>query len=206
LNLSAPIFLLYPFFIAPDTAQWLAFAFNLVYLFLAVRGSAWCWLWGFFGTGFQLFVCLDANLKSDAFLQIYYLFSATYGFWTWQSAHQSQPDIFKVETRPLSTHLKILGFGMLLVFPLGYMWQTAAWRYPDALLTIFSIFTTFLTAKKILEAWLYWFIIDTAYIYIYYSQEKELLALLSLVYAVFSILGFRTWRLKMKVVENTPAS
>ncbi len=71
---------------ATDLVQILAFMFNLLYVVLASRGNVWCWVSGFIGTLFQFFVCLEADLKSDAALQVYYLFSAIYGWLSWQNA------------------------------------------------------------------------------------------------------------------------
>lgn len=180
-----------PFAILSDTFQWMAFIFNLIYIVLASKGNAWCWVWGFFGTIFQFIVCLDAGLKSDAALQIYYSFSAIYGWINW---HKKNNEYLQVSTLPLSMHLKIILIGVGLALPLGYFWQVAAFRYADAMLTAFSILTTFLTARKILESWLYWIVIDLSYAFIYYERDKNLLAILSILYFAFSIRGYLVWK------------
>jgi nicotinamide mononucleotide transporter len=178
-----------------DAFQWLAFGFNLIYVILASRGNIWCWVWGFFGTLFQFIVCFDANLKSDALLQIYYSFSAIYGWLSWQS--EPQANSFTVKSIPLSIHALVLLLGISLAIPLAQFWHIAAFRYEDALLTAFSILTTILTARKILESWIYWLVIDFTYIFIYTDRGKPLLALLSIIYFLFSIKGYYTWK-KMK--------
>ena len=177
---------------ATDLTQWLAFVFNLAYVFLAARTNQWCWFWGFWGCLCQGIVCIDANLKSDAILQTYFAGSAIYGWFSWRErADGSQ---LPVSSPPLSMHLKFVLIGVLFALPLGYFWHTAAFRYEDALLTSFSILTTFLTARKILESWFYWLIIDGMYAVIYYERDKVLLAILALVYFFFSIRGYLSWR------------
>ena len=190
-----------PFAFLADSMQWLAFGFNFVYVMLAARGNVWCWVWGFFGTLFQFVVCLDADLKSDAALQIYYSFSAIYGWYSWQSKTPSAPpsqlnrDVpFSAKTLPLSMHALIGLLGVAMALPLGYLWCTAAFRYEDAFLTAFSIITTFLTARKYLESWLYWLVIDFSYALIYFERDKYLLALLSIIYFIFSIKGYFYWK------------
>lgn len=175
-----------------DIVQWLAFGLNIVYVLLAARGNAWCWVWGFFGTIFQFIVCLDADLKSDAALQIYYSFSAIYGWLSWQKKVDTAA--LQVTSAPLSTHLKIGLLGIALAIPLGYFWHKAAFRYEDATLTAFSIITTFLTARKIIESWLYWIVIDFSYMLIYFDRDKQLLAVLSLIYCIFSVRGYFAWK------------
>jgi nicotinamide mononucleotide transporter len=189
-----------PVFLPTDYVQWLAFGFNLMYVILASRGNAWCWGWGFFGTIFQFIVCVDADLKSDAALQIYFTFSAIYGWLSWQK--KTNGSELTISALPLSMHALLIAFGILLALPLGYYWHTAAFRYEDALLTIFSIITTFLTARKILESWLYWMIIDAGYIFIYGERDKHLLAILSIVYLLFSIRGYFYWKKQTQWVAH----
>ena len=186
-----------PFAFMEDAVQWLAFGFNLMYVILAGRGNVWCWVWGFFGTIFQFIVCLDADLKSDAALQVYYSFSAIYGWFSWQS--KGSEKTFSIKTLPLSNHLLIWVLGAALALPLGYFWHTAAFRYEDAFLTAFSVLTTFLTAKKYRESWLYWIVIDLSYAWIYLDRDKYLLAILSVIYFLFSVRGYFYWH---KILPN----
>ncbi len=180
-----------PYAVLADTFQWLAFAFNIMYVILAAKGNVWCWVWGFFGTIFQFIVCLDADLKSDAALQVYYSFSAIYGWMNWSKKNDS---VLSISTLPMSMHVKIILIGIALALPLGYYWHIAAFRYADSILTVFSILTTFLTARKILESWLYWLLIDLSYAFIYYERDKFILAFLSLIYFSFSIRGYLNWK------------
>ena len=186
-----------PFAFLADSIQWLAFTFNFMYIMLATRGNVWCWVWGFFGTLFQFVVCVDAELKSDAALQIYYSFSAIYGWYSWKSKTANKGTTitpFPTKTLPLSNHALIWLLGTAIALPLGYLWHTAAFRYEDAFLTAFSILTTFLTARKVLESWLYWLVIDLSYAFIYFERDKYLLALLSVIYFIFSIKGYFYWK------------
>lgn len=181
-----------PFAMMADTIQWLAFGFNILYVVLAARGNAWCWVWGFFGTIFQFIVCLDADLKSDAALQIYYSFSAIYGWISW---HKKEHDVvLPVSSLAPSTHIKLGLLGIAIAIPLGFFWHSAAFRYVDSTLTAFSILTTFLTARKILESWFYWIVIDLSYAFLYFERDKHLLVILSLIYFIFSIRGYLNWK------------
>lgn len=187
-----------PFSVLDDAAQWLAFGLNLAYVVLAGRGNVWCWFFGFFGTIFQFVVCMDAELKSDAALQVYYAFSAIYGWYSWQERNEEGVPL-DISRIPLSMHLKIGLIGTLIAIPLGLYWQSAAFRFEDAFLSVFSIITTFLTARKVLESWLYWLVIDFSYALIYFGRDKYMLGVLSLIYFVFSVRGFYMWRKTLKM-------
>jgi nicotinamide mononucleotide transporter len=183
-----------PLDLLDDAAQWLAFGLNLAYVVLAGRGNAWCWVFGFCGTIFQCIVCLDANLKSDAALQIYYAFSAIYGWYNWQRQNADGSAAVSVQSYPLSRHLKIGLLGTAVALPLALYWQSAAFRYEDAFLAVFSVATTILTARKVLESWLYWLVIDGFYALIYFERDKYMLATLSVIYFIFSLRGYFSWK------------
>ena len=187
-----------PFSALDDAAQWLAFGLNLAYVVLAGRGNIWCWFFGFFGTIFQFVVCVDADLKSDAALQVYYAFSALYGWYSWQERNEDGAPL-NISRIPLSMHLKIGVIGSAVAIPLGFYWQSAAFRFEDAFLAMFSIITTFLTARKVLESWFYWIIIDFSYAFIYGSRDKYIMAVLSIIYFIFSIRGYFLWRKTLKM-------
>ncbi len=183
-----------PLDLLDDAAQWLAFGLNLAYVVLAGRGNVWCWVFGFCGTIFQCIVCMDANLKSDAALQIYYAFSAIYGWYNWQRQNADGSAAVLIQSYPLSSHLKIGLLGTAIALPLALYWQSAAFRYEDAFLAVFSVATTVLTARKVLESWLYWLVIDGFYVLIYFERDKYILAALSIIYFVFSLHGYFSWK------------
>ena len=193
-----PILKILPIPALDDAAQWLAFGLNLAYVVLAGRGNAWCWFFGFFGTIFQFVVCVDAELKSDAALQVYYALSAIYGWYSWQARNEDGAPL-NISRLPLSMHLKLGLVGAAVAIPLGFYWQSAAFRFEDAFLAVFSIMTTFLTARKVLESWLYWLVIDFSYALIYLDRDKSILGALSLIYFIFSIRGFYIWRKSLKM-------
>jgi nicotinamide mononucleotide transporter len=180
-----------PLNLLDDAAQWLAFGLNLMYVILAGRGNAWCWLFGFCGTIFQCIVCVDANLKSDAALQIYYAFSAMYGWYAWRRKNADGSVGLSIRSYPLSIHVKIGLLGSAIAFPLALYWQSAAFRFEDAFLAVFSVITTILTARKVLESWM---IIDGFYAIIYFERDKYLLATLSVIYFIFSVRGYFSWK------------
>ncbi|MFM2267278.1 MAG: nicotinamide mononucleotide transporter PnuC [Bacteroidota bacterium] len=184
--------------------QWAAFLLNSIYIWLASHERSSCWIFGFFGTIATFFVSLNANLKSDATLQIYYGFSAVYGWLSWQGkvsflgVQKPKDDLpLQVSSMAWRDHLLIILIGALASNLLGNLWSSAAWRYGDAFLTTFSVIATLLTARKIVETWVYWVVIDAGYAIIYGERGVYLLALLSIVYTFFSVKGYFNWKKKI---------
>jgi len=53
-------------------------------------------------------------------------------------------------------------------------------------------------ARKILENWLYWFVIDVVSIWLYFSRELYFSVLLFCFYLVMIGIGYRSWRASMR--------
>jgi nicotinamide mononucleotide transporter len=70
----------------------------------------------------------------------------------------------------------------------------AAYPYIDSLTTWSAIWATFLVARKVLENWWYWLVIDIASIAIYWARDLHLTSLLFVVYVLMIPFGIRAWR------------
>jgi len=59
-----------------------------------------------------------------------------------------------------------------------------------------------MVARKILENWLYWLVIDSVSIYLYLDRELYLTALLFAVYLVIVLFGYRKWLLHYRATSG----
>ena len=77
-------------------------------------------------------------------------------------------------------------------------YTNAAFPFLDALTTFGAIVTTYMVAKKIIENWIYWFVIDSISIYLFYSRELYLTSILFFIYLIIIIFGYKSWNKKLK--------
>jgi len=69
----------------------------------------------------------------------------------------------------------------------------AKFPYIDSMTTWSAIWATFLVARKVLENWWYWLVIDTVSIFIYWARDLELTSLLFVIYVVLVPIGLLSW-------------
>lgn len=168
---------------------------GIAYLLLAVRENLWCWYAAFFSTAIFLYLFWQVGLLMESGLQVYYLAMAVYGWWQWQ--HGSGEDGELAITRwGARQHLSALALILLASTISGWAlasYTGAALPYLDSFTTWGSILTTWMVARKVLENWLYWLVIDSVSIYLYLDRELYLTALLFAVYLVIVLFGYRKW-------------
>jgi nicotinamide mononucleotide transporter len=71
---------------------------------------------------------------------------------------------------------------------------TAPFPYLDAFTTWGSVITTWMVARKVLENWLYWLLVDCVMVYLSYVAGLPATTLLFVIYLGIVIAGFLAWR------------
>ncbi len=181
----------------------------MAYIALAANERILCWYAAMIGNVLFIVLFLDASLYTKVLLRAYYLVMAFYGVYQWKRGSFHGKKGLPIRTLPLSYHLiAILGcLGIGLGTGLYLESATdAAMPYLDATTTVFSLFTTWMVARKYLENWLYWIAIDGASIYLYASQGLGQTALLYGVFTAMAIWGVFNWRRHYRQQQNEKES
>ena len=90
-----------------------------------------------------------------------------------------------------------VGRNLLLSLVNGYWLShhtSAAWPYVDSFMTWASVITTWMVARKILENWIYWMVIDSLSIPLYINRGLYLTAILFVGYVIIVVFGYLGWR------------
>ena len=172
------------------------------YLLLAVRQIIWCWLAWILSSLLYLYVMFNAGLYMEAALQIFYVAMGLYGWMQWRKG--GTEDHLVVRRWGLGNHLFAVSVILILTLLSGEVlsnYTTAAMPFMDALTTWGAIVTTYMVAKKLIENWIYWFVIDSISIYLFISRELYFTAVLFFVYLFIIIIGYRSWK-QMELVQG----
>jgi len=183
--------------------QWweiLAVVLAVAYLVLAIRQNIWCWAAAALSTLLYLFIMYQARLYMESVLQVFYLLMAAYGWYQWRRGG-ADGEALTVTTWPARYHLLAVGSVLLLVYISGELltrYSDAALPFLDSLTTWGAVVATFMVTRKILENWIYWFVIDAVSIALYIQRDLFFTAALFLVYLVMIVIGYRSWRASMQ--------
>ena len=187
--------------------QWLellAVALAVLYLLLAIRQNIWCWAAAAVSTVLYLFIMYHARLYMESALQVFYLAMAAYGWYQWRLGGADHAGV-RVTTWHWRTHLLAAVVVFALVYSSGFLlerYSDAALPFADAFTTWAAVVATWMVARKILENWIYWFVIDAVSVYLYLSRELYFTAALFVAYLVMIVFGYRSWRRSM--LEQAP--
>ncbi|SVB27001.1 uncharacterized protein METZ01_LOCUS179855, partial [marine metagenome] len=166
-----------------NLAEIIGVMFAIGYLLLAVRQIIWCWLAWILSSLLYLYVMFNAGLYMEAALQIFYVAMGLYGWMQWSKGGTEEHLV--VRRWGLGNHLFAVSVILILTLLSGEVlsnYTTAAMPFMDALTTWGAIVTTYMVAKKLIENWIYWFVIDSISIYLFMSRELYFTAVLFFVY------------------------
>ena len=172
-----------------------AVVFAVAYLVLAVRENSLCWYAAGISTLIFLFIFWDVKLYMESGLQIYYLAMAFYGWYQWRGANRETTSL-RVSKWRAKQHVIALALIATLTFISGSLLNSgtdANLPYLDSFTTWASVVTTFMVARKILENWFYWLVIDSVSIYLYFDRELYFTSLLFAIYIVIIFFGWFAW-------------
>ena len=187
----------------------------MAYVILAAREHILCWPAALISTLLYTIIFYEFYLWMDSLLQVYYFAMAIYGFYCWRQTTNTvgksngggfnegnnRPVVLAIHQQSLITHLTAISLLAGLSLVLGYFMANhtpTSFPYLDATTTVFAVYATYLVTQKVLENWLYWIVIDLVSIYIYIEKGLTPTAMLFVVYVVVAVMGYFTWRAKLK--------
>lgn len=183
-------------------AAWelLAVLCALIYLALAMLEKISCWYFAFVSTAIYTVIFWKVSLLMESALQIYYLLMAVFGWWQWRQS-KDKTEALKIHCWSWRQHIVAIALILVLTVASGTLLQQfsqAAMPFLDSFTTWAAVVTTYMVARKVLENWIYWFVIDGISIYLYLDRGLIFTAALFVLYEVMVVVGFWHWRKQMQ--------
>jgi nicotinamide mononucleotide transporter len=167
----------------------------VIYLVLVIREHPACWPAAILSSLIYVALLGEQQLYMEAALQVFYVAMAVYGWRAWRPA--AEGGALVVHVWPWRWHAGALLLVGLLSLVSGWLLETntaAALPYLDSAITWSSLLATWMVARKVLENWLYWFVIDSLSLAVFLNRGLYLTAALFGLYLVLIVIGYRRWR------------
>ena len=187
-------------------AHWLDItttALGLAYILLEYKANVWMWVVGFFMQSLGIVLYYQKGLYADCGMEFYYLAMTIYGFVAWMRHKQKTADL-PIRHMPKNTALAWIGIGLgawLVIYLILSNFTNSTVPIADAFTTAFSIVGIWALARKYLEQWFVWIVVDIVTSVLYYHKDIPFKASLYALYVVIAVLGYFKWRKMMEKTE-----
>lgn len=180
----------------------LGFTIGLLYLWWEYHADAKVWIASVVMPAISMWIYYSKGLYADFGINIYYLLIAVYGFVSWtRGSSKSKDGSLRI------THIGWLT-GVAAVCATLLLWWFIWWilvTFTDSTVPVADAFTTSLSivglwmlARKYVEQWLAWFVVDIVCCALYYYKGINFYCILYGIYTIVALLGFRKWLRMMK--------
>ena len=183
----------------------LAVLLAIAYLLLAIRQDPLCWLAAALSTLIYLVLMYRVELYMQTLLQLFYLYMAAYGYWSWRHGGEEHASgELSVRQWNIRQHFLSVASILFLTGIIGYLMTEhtgANQAYLDTFISLSAMLTTWMVTQKILDNWLYWIVIDSLSVWLYLEADLYFTAGLYVFYTLMCIFGYREW--KKTLIEQT---
>jgi nicotinamide mononucleotide transporter len=184
---------------------------GIAYIFFSIKQHRVTWILGFLTSVFYIYVFFVSKFYADMALQGYYVFISIYGWLLWVRGDRKNGTIVAVKVSNWSIGLiwKLLLVSALLFGALWFLLKFATDSpvpVGDAFTTALSIVATWMLAKKIIEHWLIWVVVDAVSLALYLYKGLYATSILFAVYTLAAIWGYYEWKKDLNEDEYRPAT
>ncbi len=170
------------------------------YTFLAAFEKRIGWIFAIVSSLLMMAIYVHRNYTGQVLLNGYYVAMGFYGWVAWGRDDAS----ILITRKPWMFHLVAVASCLVLSALVGWVFKRYALSespYMDAWVTVFSVLATWMMARKLLENWIYWCLVDGVAITLYVTAEPPLVpyALLFSTYVVLSAVGWWKWSRSFKL-------
>jgi len=176
-------------------------------VWLTMRQHILCFPVGLINVIISLFLFYGQLLYADALQQIVYIILISYGWYKWMKGTDKQSS-FPVTRLTLSTATGLLILTGISTIVLAYIlnrFTNATYPWFDSFATSTAFAAQYLVARKKIENWYLWIVVNVSYILIYFQKELYLYIALFIIYLFLSFAGLYSWRKDLQTIKSNPA-
>ncbi len=185
--------------------EWSSAVLGAAYTFLAAFEKRIGWVFAVISSVMFVVYFYHRNYLGQVALNAFYVLMGFYGWFSWGRDDSAIP----VTRKPLLFHVFALVVALLCTALLAWVFEHFQWSESprmDAWVGVFSALATWMMAKKMIENWLYWCIVDGVAITMFATADPPMnaYALLFAAYVVLSAVGWWRWSRALHVAADRP--
>ncbi|MBK8845279.1 MAG: nicotinamide mononucleotide transporter [Bacteroidetes bacterium] len=162
---------------------------------LTAKGNIFNFPVGIVNVLITAYIVFINGLYADVVQQFFYLIVLVIGWLSWNKSHQQEQQQFYHST----INERILYFVAIVILSaclsvLLYRFNPNAYLLLDAAGTAMAIIAQYMIARKKIENWYLWLIVNSLYTYLFFAKELYAYCGLSIIYFFLAIVGLLAWK------------
>jgi nicotinamide mononucleotide transporter len=183
-----------------------AFVVSVVGVWLTTARSLWNYPFSLLSVALYAVFFYRLKLYADMGLQVIFAGTLVYGLWQWLNGRSVTGELLVARIGGVEMRLG-LGLGLVLGASLGFVLHTytdASLPWADSLLFAASLVASVWAARRYVESWWAWVIIDVLYVGLYVAKQAYPTAVLYAGFVGLAVVGLRRWQLALASQQRAP--
>ena len=182
-----------------------AVVLGLISVWLVIRQNVICYPLGIISVFIYIFIFYEVKLYADMGLQVFFVILQAYGWYEWLygGVNKTKLTVRRASRRTRATLFLFTVSGSAVLGYLLHRYTDAAVPFVDSTLTVMSMAGQWLVARKYIENWNVWMVVNIGSIAMYGYKDLYFTMILYAVYFGLAIVGYREWKKElMSGVQN----
>ncbi len=174
--------------------------FGIISVILTVKENIWCWSFGIVNVLLFAWIFFQSAIYGQMILQFFFLALILYGWYEWAYGGDDNKNILvsKITKKQILYSIPVT-FLLIVLLDKSILLISEKGKFTilDSIITGLSFTAQFLLAKKVLENWLVWIIIDILSIYLFIQTGLYKIGFFYFILLILAASGYITWKRKL---------
>jgi nicotinamide mononucleotide transporter len=173
-----------------------AFIVSVVGVWLTTARSLWNFPFSLLSVALYGVIFYQVKLYADMGLQGIFAGTLLYGLWQWLHGRSASGEALVTRIGPIEILVSIV-VGVAAAGTLGFLLHEhtdASLPWIDSLLLSGSLVASIWAARRNIENWWVWIVVDVLYVGVYLIKHLYLTAVLYAAFVLLAMLGLRRWQ------------
>ncbi len=179
----------------------LATLLGVLGVWLMIVQSLWAFPVGLVQVVLSALVFYQARFYADMKLQAVFFVALGYGWWHWKRGQDTGGEGARASSLDWTARVLWIGAGLIGTIAWGWYlqhWTDAAAPFRDAFIASFSIVSQWLQARRKLENWYGWILVNAVAVPVYWLGGMHWFSVLYFLFLIMALGGLREWRASMR--------
>lgn len=195
--------------------EFIGTVFGMASVWFSTQQSMLTWPCGIINIIFFIALFFQVQLYADVLLQLYYFGMSIYGWFNWKKQFQHHQSIM------LLSNQQRIRWSIIILLVTTVSWWTmshihqwlpsiftkpAAYPLLDSAIAVMSIMAMVFMAKRILENWILWLLVNILCVYVYAAKQILFTAVEYGLFFILAVIGFYQWMNSMRQLKEENAN
>lgn len=182
-----------------NITEFVAALITLSSVIMLANGKMSGWILGIIGSLLYGFLFFQQKLYANMFLQLIFITQGVYGIYEWDKEKETDFSSKKLDfILFLNLLFAVSGICIVLLLSLSLYGENTVL---DLTLSMFSILAMLMMAKKYVQSWFVWIGVDIGYLYLFFSTNMFISAILYFILLIMCINGYIKWSKNVKKIK-----